>query len=266
MDDQLSPSGFIHDELKPMTQSSPWQAVRQAQNHTALHDSPNTMHVLLLNTELAKLDRMTYWGLANDLSNAVDELVNMPPFQSYKKDLDRRIEKLKQAGIALNVNNAEELLHKIKNTGVSNPKNFSADVRKFLTEDSKKKAPGERNLIPTDKGTKAKFVEQLFKKVITPEFLGVQFPEPTENTPEAKAKAKLQTQAIKETVENFTSVAQWMIADRIAEASEARAMRAVVCNALETMDLSQFKSFEAPEAAEEDSSKPSRHQGSNCCY
>jgi hypothetical protein len=57
-----------------MTQTAPWQAVRQAQNHTALHDSPNTMHVLLLNTELARLDRMTWWGLAGDWRNAIDEL------------------------------------------------------------------------------------------------------------------------------------------------------------------------------------------------
>jgi hypothetical protein len=255
-DSQMLPNGFINDELKPMVQTAPWQAVRQAQNHTALHDSPNTMHVLLLNTELAKLDRMTYWGLADDWHNAIDELKTMAPFVGYKKALDERITTLKSVGIELKSPDADALLANLKvclpnENDEKTIRQFSPDVQNYLFQSRKEHRNNGRYLTPANADTKAKFVQELFDKFITPEFLGVSLPTPGPgDSAEVKAQKQLQTQSIQNTLADFKGLVQWMIADRLQEPSQARAMRAVVSNALESLDLSKFKDFgKGPDSA-----------------
>ncbi len=203
---QLSPSQFLNQDVVAMTQSVPFTVQRHYQNLTASHDYPTSSHVFMMNPAIATMDLLKWWGLRDDVKEAIIELRSKAGFATTR-------EALKTAGIP----DLNGLLQRVMDANYQRD-DFSEDVSPFLNEASKKKGyektPGDSpHWIATPKEVKAQFIDELFSPFIDedPEVTGI----PTEAWEALKAAVQ----------------------ERVLEPSEVKAMRAVLTNAVRSLPL-----------------------------
>ncbi|MBY0405930.1 MAG: hypothetical protein K2X66_18655, partial [Cyanobacteria bacterium] len=201
---QMKPSQFL-TALKSMSQSVPFPALRMYQNLTSSHDYPNTSHALLINPAIATMDLLKWWGVKDDLKEVSTELTTKPGF-SDERDL------LSHHGI----NDLGFVLERL-NQAVQSPtfqSRLSPEVYEYFSENQKQKSKDGGQTIEwlgaTPTPIKLRFLDEAFR-FIKPEELGV--------------SDEVAHQVLKN-----------VLKERIAEPSEARAMRAVISNTLLNLD------------------------------
>lgn len=205
-DQQMKPSQFLAG-VKAMSQSVPFPVLRQFQNLTASHDYPTTAHALLINPCIATMDYLKWWGVKDDLVEAVTELRTKPGFRQQRERL-----------AAMGITNLDDVLQKMM-LRVSEPAFFEAlppDIQEYYSESQKKltRVDGSVEWIgPNPVQIKHHLVQSLFS-LSTPDQLGLT----GLKSPEA------------------VKVLEESIVERITEPSEARAMRAVLSNTLSRLD------------------------------
>ncbi|MBY0449522.1 MAG: hypothetical protein K2X01_02710 [Cyanobacteria bacterium] len=203
---QLSPSQFLSQDMISMTQSVPFTVQRHYQNLTASHDYPTSSHVFMMNPAIATMDLLKWWGLRDDVKEAIIELRSKAGFATTR-------ESLKTAGVS----NLDAVLQRVMDANYQR-NDFSEDVSPFLNEASKKKGyeknPGDSpHWIATPKEVKAAFIDELFSPFI-------------DEDPEVTGISTEAWEALKAAVQ-----------ERVLEPSEVKAMRAVLTNAVRSLPL-----------------------------
>lgn len=194
---QMTPSGFYEHVIRPMTRNMPVPVQRQYQNLSASHDGLTSSHVMLTNPAIMTMDHLKWWGLKDDLKEISDELPTKACFDAERQALAA-------AGVADlpgTLNRLKELVHTdvVRN-------GFSQDVKIYFDEYTKKNNSAWE---PTPREMKSRFIDETFS-LIPPRALGL---------------TKVAHAALKE---------QLLV--RINEPSETRAMRAVINNAILSLD------------------------------
>lgn len=193
---QMSPSDFAKYTIEEMSQTFSQPAVRQLQNLTSSHDYSTSSHALLVNPALFTYDHLKWWGLKDDLNEACAELLQKECFSQLRRDLN----------IPMLDKVLEKLKSRVDTQAVRN--NLPEELQNFFDEKAKKpnsENQDSANWTATPAALKGRFVDAVFAEIPAAE-LGL---------------TRLQAERL-----------QAALRSRISEASEAKAMRAVIVNTM----------------------------------
>lgn len=210
---QYHPSEFLTGQvsmagtqpgLDTMNQELPFPVLRQYQNISSCHDQITSSHGLLINPSLAFMDLYKWWGLKDDLNEICNEFKSKACFDEARKATG-----IPDVNATLGKLMAEVNADKFKDQ-------LSDDLRSFFDAGIKGENKGEMGEpIATPSALKPRFIEEIFAKI-----------------PAAKLGLNaVQHEALKKA-----------LTARISEASESRAMRAVIVNAMLKLNWEEMPS------------------------
>lgn len=220
---QLRPSQFLNEVVKPMSQSVPFPALKQYQNLVSSHDYTTASHAFLVNPELFNMDRLKSWGLKDDFIVASSELENKACFAVERQKLATEMGvDAKELPIILHALRAwldqsggAFIKPRLKEKGMSHLKGYFDADEKLKDPQQKKTNNG-----PTPFEYKRDFVKGLFSVLPS----------------EARKNAEHPLAPLKDLNEQALNALQKALTSRMSERSEAKAMRGVIVNAVESLD------------------------------
>ncbi len=201
---QIGPGDFLN-QMQRSSEAVSFPALRDAQNLTSSHDYPTSSHVMMINPDLFTMDLVKWRGLKDDLTVSINELKDKACFAKDRVGL--------QTTLGLNQKAFDGVMYSLTKA-LEDPETAELlkdpDLKVFYSEATKSKNPATN--IGTPHELKAKFVTELLG---TPETPGVLIPSDLNLTAPSQ----------------LTALGEALVA-RIAEPSEAKAMRGVIVNAV----------------------------------
>jgi hypothetical protein len=181
------------EQLRQRAQTVPVNAQHQFQTMVSSHDYSTAFHNVLHNPALATQDKLAYWGLQQDLEQAINELTTKPCFADVRQQLYGQ-------GVVNPAHALQRVQHNVDALGKKGE--LSPAVQAMLTQQTKQ-AHGVIAATPQD--VKRQLIEDVMGRV-SPAGLGL----PDEAAQQALTQALIQ---------------------RLTEPSEVRALRATLNNA-----------------------------------
>ncbi len=244
---QTTPSQFMNAQVKPMTQGVPLHAQRQYQNLTSSHDYSTSSHALMVNPELFNMDLNRKVGLKESFDVATYELESMACFEPERKALAQAgfqkgyfsVDPLPQALQSLRdwtLNSRGIVSDQLKHINPGLAHFYDSQLKKSYTSDTCPDNQKHLN-IPTPADVKARFVDGLFDAKVLHSKLKPGNDSLGESLGATDAGKDLKALADLKLKREALDALQAQLSARMKEPSSAKAMRAIINNAV--VDLSR---------------------------